>query len=138
MTTTYSTIAERTRTVIPDHLEAQAAPPIVSKGARQGDVYVIATNAPTPDGTPIPLAGAGHKVIEGDADRNSHILNGDGTFTPGVVTDRIADYGLLEVPDAGVAFLTHTGEHGSIGFGPGRYRVFGQVSYETELRRAAD
>ena len=54
------------------------------------------------------------------------------------------DYGLLIVPaatdenPAPLAVLTHTDEHGSVAFGPGSYRVFGQVSHETEIRRATD
>lgn len=136
--TTYQTLADRTHTAVPPHLDDQATPPIVTRGARQGDVYVTATKADVQrDARPIRIA-AGYKVVEGDADRNSHILIGDGTFAPGIVTDRLVDYGLLEVPDGGVAYLIHTSEHGAIGFAPGRYRVFGQRSYEAELRRAAD
>lgn len=135
---TYQTLADRTDTAVPAHLDQQATPPVVTLGGRQGDVYVTATQAPAPRGArPINIA-TGHKVVEGDADRNSHILIGDGHFTPGTVTDRLVDYGLLEVPDGGVAHLIHTSEHGAIGFAPGRYRVFGQRSFETELRRAAD
>lgn len=136
---TYQEIATATGTQVPPHLEAQAAIPITppAKGARQGDVYVVPTTGHLV-GETVPLTGTGHKVVSGDADRNSHILNGDGTFTAGVVSDRVADYGLLVVPEGGTAYITHTAEHGSIGFGPGRYRVFGQVSYETELRRSAD
>lgn len=136
--TTYQTLAKHTGTRVPAHLDEQATPPVVTRGARQGDVYVTATQAPAPrDARPVEIA-TGYKVVEGDADRNSHILIGDGTFTPGAVTERLVDYGLLEVPDGGVAHLIHTSEHGAIGFAPGRYRVFGQRSYETELRRAAD
>lgn len=147
MTTTYAQVAERTGTTIPPHLERQATIPVLDIGserpaARQGDVMVVPlawTGGAAPaSAVTIGLAGAGHKVVQGDADRNSHILNGDGTFTPCQPHSRVADYGILTVPDGGVCYLTHTDEHGSIGFGPGQWRVYGQVSYEAEMRRAAD
>ena len=149
--TTYATIAERTNTTIPPHLEAQAAIPVVNTtdtkpAARQGDVIVAAThlfdNVTHPTGAGTSLTGAGHKVVEGDADRNSHILNGDGAFYPGVWRTgdnaTVTDYGVLVVPDNGVTFLTHTEEHGSIGFGPGVWVVLGQLEHGETLRRAAD
>ena len=137
--TTNQTIAERTNTTIPEHLEAQATPPIATKGWRQGDVYAMRRDdLNTPKAGGIPLAGQGHKVVSGDADRNSHILNGDGLFYRCSPVDQLLDYGLLVVPDNGVCYLTHTDEHGSVGFGPGVWRLFGQVEYGEELRRAAD
>lgn len=136
MTITHAQVADRTGTTIPAHLEAQAEVPVARNGWRQGDV-LVRREAITPKGPGIPLTGAGHKVVQGDADRESHILNGDGVFHPGVYKDRF-DYGLLVVPVGGVAVLTHSGEHGSVAFGPGVYRVWGQVSYESELRRACD
>lgn len=143
---THQEVAKRTSTSIPPHLLAQAEVPVATNW-RQGDVYVMRHVAPIPDHGGIPLTGPGHKVVEGEADRNSHILNGDGTFYPVAVTGRLRtdfDYGLLVVPAATetnptpLAVLTHTDEHGSVAFGPGTYRVFGQVSHETEMRRAAD
>lgn len=142
--TTYQQVAERTATTVPPHLEAQMTVPVVEqpKAARQGDVMVVPHAAPFPtgtmSGTAITLTGTGHKVVQGDADRNSHILNGEGTFTTCQPVSRVADYGILTVPTGGVAYLTHTDEHGSIGFGEGEWRVYGQVSHEQELRRAAD
>lgn len=133
---THAEVADRTGTTIPPHLEAQAAVPVITTGWRQGDVYVARHQA-GPKGDGIPLTGSGHKVVAGEADRNSHILNGDGTFHPGRYRSQV-DYGLLVVPDGGLAVLTHTGEHGSVAFGPGTWRVWGQASHEAELRRAAD
>lgn len=137
MTITYQQVADRTDIAIPDHLEAQAAVPTAVNGWRQGDVLVRREDH-TPTGRGIPLSGKGHKVVEGDADRNSHVLNGDGTFHPGTYVNRTLDYGLLVVPADGLAVLTHTDEHGSVAFSEGTYRVWGQASYEEELRRAAD
>lgn len=138
ITLTHKIVAERTNTTIPPHLEAQAEVPVATNGWRQGDVFVRRETHPTPKAAPIALTGTGHKVVAGDADRNSHILNGDGAFYPGALVNPTLDYGLLIVPEGGVAVLTHTGEHGSVAFGEGCWRVWGQASYEAELRRAAD
>lgn len=139
---TYEVVADRTGTTIPAHLVAQAEVP-VAKNWRQGDVYVMEfVAAPKGEGIDISV-GSGHKVVSGEADRNSHILNGDGMFYPGQYRSEF-DYGLLVVPEptemrpAPLAVLTHTDEHGSVAFGQGTYRVFGQVSFENEIRRAAD
>lgn len=136
MNITHAEVAERTGIAIPDHLVAQAEVPIATNGWRQGDVFVR-REAHDPPGASVSLAGKGHKVVAGDADRNSHVLNGDGAFYPGRVASAL-DYGLLVVPDGGLAVLTHTGEHGSVAFGAGSWRVWGQASYEDELRRVAD
>ena len=135
-TITHQTVAERTGITIPPHLEAQAAVPVATTGWRQGDVMVMRHTA-APQGAGVPLTGRGHQVVAGEADRNSHILNGDGTFHPGRYRTDF-DYGLLVVPQGGTAVLTHTAEHGSIAFGAGTWRVWGQVSHEQEMRRAAD
>ena len=141
---TYGEVAEVTKTDIPAHLEAQATPPLITKAARQGDVNVRriadheSVSARSGELKTYDLSIREYKVVQGDADRNSQILSGAGTFTPGVVTHDVADYGLLEVPEGGVAYLTHTSEHGTLAFAPGRYRVLGQLSQEEEIRRAAD
>lgn len=142
MTITQFEAAERVGVSIPPHLEAQAEVPVAVNGWRQGDVLVMRhTAGPVGDGVPLP--GAGYKVVQGEADRNSHILNGDGVFYPGRYRSEF-DYGLLVVPQpsqecpAPLAVLTHTDEHGSVGFGPGSWRVWAQVSFEAEIRRAAD
>lgn len=138
--TTHAEIADRTGTTIPPHLVAQAEVPLAPNGWRQGDVMVM-PHVATPKGDGIPLTGRGHKVVQGEADRNSHILNGDGRFHPGRYRHDL-DYGLLVVPADGLAVLTHTAEHGSVGFpgGPAgaTYRVWAQASHEDELRRAVD
>ena len=138
MTITHEIVAARTGTTIPAHLEAQAEVPVARNGWRQGDVFVRRELHATPTSKPVALTGAGHKVVAGDADRNSHILNGDGMFHPGVLVNSTLDYGLLIVPEGGLAVLTHTGEHGSVAFAEGTYRVWGQASYEDELKRCAD
>ena len=141
MTITHQIVADRTGTTIPPHLIAQAEVPTAANGWRQGDVMVM-PHVAVPKGTGIDISvGAGHKVVAGEADRNSHILNGDGMFHPGRYRSDF-DYGLLVVPAGGVAVLTHTAEHGSVAFPGGKsgrtYRVWGQVSHEQELRRAVD
>ena len=139
-TITHQQVADRTGTEIPAHLAAQAAVPLAPNGWRQGDV-MVAPHAAGPVGNGVPLTGKGHKVVAGEADRNSHILNGDGTFHPGRYRTDL-DYGLLVVPAGGLAVLTHTSEHGSVGFPGGAsgrsYRVWAQASHEDEIRRAVD
>jgi hypothetical protein len=128
--TTYAEVASRTSTRIPDHLVAQAEIPDGSRGGgRQGDVIVVPAPRLTPRGAGRSIAGAGVKVVAGDADRNSHILSGDGRYHEGRYVDQVLDLGLLVVPPGGEAVLTHTAEHGSIAFTQGVYRVFGQLAY---------
>lgn len=137
-TITHGEVAARTGILIPPHLIAQAEVPTAQRGWRQGDVYIARMQDRAQVGKGIPLTGAGHKVIAGDADRNSHVLNGDGVFYPARAGATLVDYGVLVVPEGGLAVLTHTGEHGSVALPAGQWRVWGQVSYEAELRRAAD
>lgn len=165
---TYREIAERTETSVPLHLETEASPPVKRQLAeiygdddapvgRQGDVYVTPLGGTFTDhrsnpseqvsfpsgpveGERIDLVGRGHQVVRGDADRNAHILQGNGcVFVPCAPVDVTLDYGVLLVPEGAVAYLTHTDEHGSIGFAEGQWRVHGQASFEGELiARAAD
>jgi len=155
---TFAEAAERVGVQIPPHLEAQAEVPVISAtaerpGHRQGDVIVVSVDGlrrigrwTDPDGLAntirrkgLPLGGRGYKVVEGDAERNAHILQSDSgaIFVPGDVTSRF-DYGLLSVPSGGLAVLTHTGEHGSVAFSEGDWVVYGQVAYGAELARVAD
>lgn len=136
-TVTHAEVASRTGTNIPPHLEAQAEVPVITTMWRQGDLY-IRRETHTPNGPGTLLTGQGHKVVQGEADRNSHILNGDGRFHAGRYVSNVLDYGVLVVPAGGTAVLTHTAEHGSVAMGEGTWRIWGQVSHEAELRRAAD
>lgn len=136
MTTTYQDITERTGIAIPPHLEVQATPPVISTGWRQGDVYIRSEDH-EPKGDGLSIA-AGIRVVQGDADRNSHVLIGDGLWHPGSYRDAVLDYGLLVVPDGGEAWLQHTGEHGAVCIPEGTWRLWGQRSHEAEISRAAD
>lgn len=136
MATTYAEIQERTGISIPAHLQEEFNPPTIQNGWAQGDVYIAAASL-SPQGEGISITGLGHKVVKGDADRNSHVLNGTGLFFPGrYVSDM--DYGLLLVREGEEAVLTHTGEHGSVIIPSGTWRLWGQASHESTLRRAAD
>ena len=137
--TTYADAAEATATQVPPHLEAAARIPEATPTLnQQGDVYFAPHDGPLPDTAPVDLASGPVKVVQGDADRNSHILAGRGVWYPGTVTDELADYGLLVVSGGGAVALTHTEQHGAILVPAGVWRFWGQVSYEAELRRAAD
>ena len=136
-TTTYAVIAARTNTAIPDHLVAHATPPTLTPGnpGIQGDVMIIPSDT-TPPGVGQPITGEGVNVVQGDVGRNRHILNGDGSWHPGPTLDPDRDYGVLVVPGGGAAFLTHTGEHGSIGIPQGSWRLLGQLDPHTGARVA--
>jgi hypothetical protein len=109
-----------------DHLDRQAAVPIVDFG-RQGDVLVvperivaIATAASTP------VAAEGIAVVRGENGGNAHLLVADGDVfydpVPAGVAARSLRLGTLDVRDGALAFLIHP-EHGAIGFTRGRYTV---------------
>lgn len=109
-----------------DHLDRQAAVPIVDFG-RQGDVLV------TPERL-VPLAGTastsvppeGIAIVRGENGGNTHLLVADGDVlfdpVPARVAARSLRLGTLDVRDGAVAFLIHP-EHGAIGFAPGRYTI---------------
>lgn len=142
-TITYEEVAIRTATNIPAHLNAQAEIPLAAPDApnRQGDVYIMQDGPYDLKGEGISLDGQGYKVVRGEAERNSHILNDGGQgcrFYPGVQREPVLDYGVLDVPEGAEAVLTHTAEHGSIRFGHGQYRVWGQAAFREEMKRAAD
>jgi hypothetical protein len=109
-------------------------------GGRQGDVIVVPVKKVRPRGEGRPLSGRGVKVVRSDLDRASHVLSVDGLYYEGAYVDDVLDFGLLVVPDGGEAVLTHSGEHGSIAFSAGTYRVFGQLDYQGEhvVARGAD
>jgi hypothetical protein len=118
MKTTFAAVAERTGIAIPTHLEAQATVPHAKLFWRQGDLYIRRSAHKPPTNAPAhSLSGHGHSVVKGEADRNSHVLNGDGTFFECTPINRLTDYGLLVVPEGGEAILTHTAEHGSVALG---------------------
>lgn len=83
-------------------------------------------------------SGVGYQVVEGEADRNSHILNGVGTFYAGSTVDTTLDYGIFVVPKGETAVITHTAEHGSIAINPGTYRFWGQAEEAENYRRVTD
>jgi hypothetical protein len=137
MTSTYTDIATRTNTQIPDHLTTQATPPVLDTNETgiQGDVMITPTNQEA-NGPATQITGAGVNVVTGDIGRNRHILNGDGTWRPGPTIDRDRDYGTLTVPTNGIAYLTHSAEHGSIGIPAGCWRLLGQLDPHTGARVA--
>ncbi|WP_431778238.1 hypothetical protein [Microbacterium aurantiacum] len=109
-----------------DHLDRQAAVPLVDFG-RQGDVLVTPQRlAPLAGTASTPVPPEGIAVVRGENGGNTHLLVADGPVLFDPVDARIAArslrLGTLDVPDGAVAFLIHP-EHGAIGFTPGRYTI---------------
>ena len=135
MATTYENILSAHDVDIPAHLEAQADVLLLTGMQRQGDLIVIPTGTVRPSATVdktqrIPAAGV--PVVRGEATSNTHLLVGDGTWTPS--TDD-QDLGVVTV--ASEAYLLHP-EHGCQGLAPGSYLVRRQREQADEVRLIAD
>lgn len=117
--------------VVDDHLDRELTIPVVSGLQRQGDVIVVPTGG-VAGGSPIPTEGVA--VVRGENGGNTHLLLGDGTWTPDAAGLRL---GHLTVPDGGVAVLAHP-EHGFNRIGPGVYEVRRQREQADEIRMVQD
>lgn len=122
-----------------DHLDRDAALPVVTRAACQGDVSVLRVTTP-PATTPLPQTG--FPVVRGEAGGNTHSLHapaGTGVcFTPADDTGRDGlVLGTLTVPDGAQAYLLHP-EHGGLAIAPGTYRVGRQREWAGEWRMVAD
>lgn len=109
-----------------DHLDRQAAVPLVDFG-RQGDVLVTPERLVPLAGTAsTPVPPGGIAVARGENGGNTHLLVADGPALFDPVAVRVAARSLrlgnLDVPVGAVVYLIHP-EHGAIGFTPGRYTV---------------
>ena len=142
-TLTSADVENLTGIAIPPHLDAQAAIPVLKRDVpnEQGDVLIWLR----PNGFPgletgQPMDGEGGvKVVEGEADRNSHILNSTGpesTFARATPTSQF-DYGVLTVAEGETVLLTHTGEHYASQIPSGVWLLRGQKDAAT-MRRVAD
>jgi hypothetical protein len=137
-TATFESVFSAHRISLPNHINPDDLIPAASRFWAQGDVYAKLENNIQPrEGQGIPAQFI--KVIEGDADRNAHILDCvDGTWYPGAYVSELVDYGVVYVPDHSFAYLTHTGEHGSVALAPGLWRLFGQIEFAETIRRVMD
>lgn len=138
MITTLSELETATSVRALDHLDRDAALPVVTTAACQGDVSILrVTTAPAT--TVLPQAG--FPVVRGEAGGNTHSLHaetGSGVcFDPSSGRDGELVLGTLTVPDGTQAFLLHP-EHGGMAIDPGTYRIGRQREYAGEWRMVAD
>jgi hypothetical protein len=122
---------------VPDHLEAQAAVPVLTGLQHQGDI-LIRPVAETPGSLTWQLVGDGVQVVTGEATGNTHWLHADEQrLALWARVDRGQVVGYLTVP-AGAAYLIHTEEHGANGIGVGQYELRRKREQADEIRIVAD
>lgn len=118
-----------------EHLDRDAAVPVVSRVAFQGDVALIRTNSLTASTVAIPVSG--YPVVRGENGGNTHALYGRGFFTPARASATSLALGVLTVPDGEQVLLSHP-EHGGLLIQPGTYEFRRQREQADELRLIAD
>ena len=145
MNITYQEALDRHDVTIPDHLEAQAAIPVLSRLQVQGDVIVSPHRLGKMTASTIDVPATGVQVVRGEATRNTHWLdNGNVDAAPCRWTEIAAGgtdgltLGIVEVPEGQTALLTHTDEHGSNAMAPGCYRIGRQREMAEQIRRVQD
>jgi hypothetical protein len=119
-----------------EHLDREAAIPVVTRSACQGDVSILSvtTKAAT---TPVPAEGV--PVVRGENGGHTHALFGDGPifFNVAGTHDGPLVLGTLTVPEGSRALLSHP-EHGGLLIEPGTYRIGRQREFAGEWRAVAD
>jgi hypothetical protein len=132
MTTVHQLLTEHDMAIA---LTADLEIPVITGAPQaQGDLIV----APARPGlsarptTKIPAGGI--PLLRGNGG-HTHLLIGDGTWTPGAPGS--FDLGVLDVPAGGTAWLLHE-EHGAAGIGAGTYRVGRQQEQWDQVRAVAD
>lgn len=135
---TLSELETLASTRVLDHLDRQAALPVVTRAACQGDVSVLRVTT-TPATTPLPQTGL--PVVRGEAGGNTHSLHaapGSGVcWDPADRDGGDLALGTLTVPEGAEAYLLHP-EHGGMAISPGTYRVGRQREWAGEWRMVAD
>jgi hypothetical protein len=131
--TTLGELLTRYDVTVLDHLDCQAAIPIVTRSAAQGDISFLKVTT-KPATTPVPPGGV---VLAEGREGHAHRL------MPGAFFDRAPSrpgslvIGTMTVPDGAEGYVAHD-EHGFMGFAPGTYQVGGQREYAGEWRAVAD
>jgi hypothetical protein len=117
-----------------EHLDREAAIPVVSLVAFQGDVAIL-RRARAAATTPIPAAG--YPVVAGENGGNTHAVYGVGFYDPAPRSDTELLLGVLTVPDGEQVLLSHP-EHGGFLIEPGTYEIRRQREQADEIRLVQD
>lgn len=118
-----------------EHLDRDAAIPVVDRIAAQGDVLLRRIDGHETAATPIPAAG--YPVVRGENGGNTHLLIGPGHFDPRQPGRDGLRLGVLTVPAGAQVLLTHP-EHGGLLIEPGTYEIRRQREQADEIRLVAD
>lgn len=136
MTMTLAEAVAITGVDVLDHLDREAAVPVISRIAAQGDVLINRVDT-TPATTPMPRTVI---IVRSEASSNTHSLHPEGPCfweynDRASVTD--LTLGKLTVPEGSKAHLIHQ-EHGALTITPGTYRVGRQREFAGEWAFVAD
>ena len=117
-----------------DHLDKQAAIPVVTRLAFQGDVAVVRREAQE---STVAIPASGYPVVQGENGGNTHALFGTGFFTPRQADVDNLVLGILTVPAVEQVLLSHP-EHGGLLIDPGTYELRRQREQADIVRMVAD
>lgn len=121
-----------------EHLDRDAAIPVITQSACQGDVSVRRVKHIASAGKPVPPQGT--VVLQGD---HAHVLfaiqgsAGIVSYAPAAAGDGPLALGVLTVPEGSQALLDHL-EHGDLLIDPGTYVIGRQREFAGEWRAVAD
>lgn len=118
-------------TEVLEYLDRDAAVPVVTRAAMQGDVSILREVGVKPAVTAIPAGGV---VVASGREGHNHTLFGGGYFDRcenGVVV------GTVTVPVDADVFLLHA-EHGGLQIAAGTYRIGRQREQADEIALVAD
>jgi hypothetical protein len=132
--TTQTAILTTHGVAVPPHLLDADVPVVTGRPVRQGDVLAKPTRLGQMTGA-VPIPPEGIQVVRGEAERNTHLLCGSGTWKA-LTGSQIL--GTLVVPEDAEAYLIHTGEHGAVGLGAGCWTVRRQRQQADEIRLVQD
>lgn len=134
---TLAEVTQATGFEVLEHLEAEAAVPVIGGLQAQGDLLVVPMPAGEMTG-PVPVPAGGVAVIEAVGGGHEHRLFAGvpGSAVLGrPATSSAQAVGVLECTEP--AYLLHP-EHGAAGIAPGRYELRRQREQAAEERLVAD
>lgn len=117
-----------------DHLDKQAAIPVVGRVAFQGDVAILRRDQ-VAAATAIPAGG--YPVVAGENGGNTHAVYGVGFYDPAPRSDTELLLGVLTVPADEQVLLSHP-EHGGFLIEAGTYEIRRQREQADVIRLVQD